>query len=714
MPQPKDKDKNKKVKKVSLPIMRRVATVTPKSLNKEERTVEIVFTEGARVLRRDFWDGDFYEELGLKKSEVRMERLESGRAPLLDNHGFTDKRGVRSQIGIVSEAKLVPGKRGIATVRFSKRAEVEDIFQDVDDGILRNISVGYNVHSFEKIEKEGELPVFRATDWEPVEVSIVPAGADAGAQIRSSEETLLECEVRDDLDDAQHKDASEKNIENELENSDEIRNNKNNLNERNKTGGDQMTPEEIKKLKEETEKREEEIRKTAIAEGKEAESKRQTEIRSIVKKVGLKDELAEKYIKDEKGIEEVRTLVIDALAKKDEDENEQTRSVNAELGKDNAREARVKGMTSAILHRFRPKAIESRNSAGQKMTLEGHEISDEGRDFAYLSLTDMARNCLEGMNVRTGGLPRHKIVDMALNNVRSLHSISDFPEILANVANKTLRSGYLAAPKTWEPFTREVTVADFKQISRTNLGDAPKLEQLQEGSEVKRGTLSEAAEKYQVEEYARIVGITRKVIVNDDLGAFTLLPERMGRRAADLESDTVWQIIKDNAALADTFALFSSQHGNLGTAGAPSETTLNEMRALLRRQTGLDGAEISLTPVWVFVPPAHETAMEKLLATTRPTQPSEVNPFGPNGRTTLLMDVEPRLETGTNGSLTSWFGTADKGQIDMIELARLEGTNGPQIQSRDGFDVNGMEIKIMHDIGAKAIDFRGMFKNAGA
>ena len=328
----------------------------------------------------------------------------------------------------------------------------------------------------------------------------------------------------------------------------------------------------------------------------------------------------------------------------------------------------------------------------------------------------MARACLEGANIRTGMLPKHSIADMVLNNgVRGQLSTSDFPEILANVANNTLRGGYLAAPQTWRAFTNEVFVSDFKQISRTNLGDAPKLLKLGEGSEVKRGALSEAAEKYQVEEFARVVALSRKTIINDDLGAFTQIPERLGRRAADLESDTVWDIVKANAALADTFALFSAQHSNLSTSPAPpSEAGLGEGRKSMRRQLGLDGAEISIIPVWLYVPPEHETTAEKLIATTRPNNASDVNPFGPQGRTTLLLDVEPRLETGNDGSTDPWYLFADKGQVDMVEIAFLEGTNGPQIQTRDGFDINGVEIKIMHDLGAKAIDFRGVFKNAGA
>lgn len=709
-----------KTRKITLPTMTRAASVVPKTLDEEKRSVEVVFTKGARVLRRGFFD-TFFEELGLEKGQVRMERLESGTAPVLDNHGFTDKGGVRSTIGVVESAELVNGKEGRAVLRFSKRAEVDDIFQDIKDGILRNISVGYNTFRAEKVGEENDTPIFRAVDWEPVEISVVPAGADAGARIRSNKDEMTECV----LVEPEEKKETEKEIKKEIrsEEPSEIdkgiepaKNEKveklKNLRETQSIGDQAMPKIEEKEI--------EKVTQEARAQAKADEKKRQLEIRSIVKKVKLGDELADQYIDEDKSVDEVRTLVIDALAEKDKEPEKSTRATNtsAVVGEDLARKGRIEGMTSALLHKYRPQKTETRNEAGQKIVMPGYELAESGREFAFMSLVDMARFCVEKAGVKNvWGIPKHRIADMALNNVRAgLHSISDFPEILANVANKTLRDGYQAAPQTFEPFTSSVFVADFKEISRTNLGDAPKLEKLAEGSEIKRGSLSEAAEKYRIEEYAKIVAISRKVIVNDDLAAFTRIPERMGRRAADLESDVVWDVIKLNALLADGNALFSAAHGNLAAdhVGAPSEDALGELREKMRRQVGLDGAEISIIPVWTFVPPALETAMEKLLATTRPTQPSEVNPFGPQGRTTLRMDVEPRLETGTGGSLTAWYGSADKGQIDMVELARLEGTDGPQIQSRDGFDVNGMEIKVMHDVAAKAIDFRGLFKNAGA
>lgn len=698
-------------RKVSVPMQSRQANVMPKTLNKEARTVEVVFTTGSRGMRGGFFTEPYIEELGLKKSEVRMGRLKN-KAPFLDSHGYGDKRGVRNVLGVVESAELIPEKEGRAIIRFSKREEVEDIFRDVEDGILSHVSVGYNVHRFKEVGEEDGVRVLRAVDWEPAEISLVAAGFDDAAVVRSDDDRAVECEIETLEKESKNDDTG--NETNEPKAESQTRNSEN----KTQSIGENVMPEntDLENKKQEEQKRALDLAaKEAAEKAKQEERERVKEIRSICSKVKLDDKFANECIDNGKTVDEVRTLVIEEVAKRDAAPEKQTTSANdISVGEDLTRKHRIEGMTNALLHRFRPQDEET-SLEGKRVKLQGHALNEHGRDFAYLSLVDMARICLEARNIKTGSLPKHQLADMALMGRGGLHSTSDFPEILANVVNKTLRNGYLQAPRTWTPFTREVFVNDFKEISRTNLGEGEKLEKVLEAGEVKRGTFSEAAEKYRVEEYAKIVAITRKVIINDDLDAFTRVPERLGRRAADLESDLIWEIFKLNAAMADGNALFSAQHANLSTTpGAPSEAGLSEGRKLMRRQRGLDGQEISLTPVFMFVPPEHETAAEKLIASIVPDSSTNVSPFSSAGRTPLRLDVEPRLETGANGSTDAWYLTADKGQVDMIELARLSGSNGPQTMTRDGFDVHGVEVKIMHDVGVKAIDHRGLFKNAGA
>jgi hypothetical protein len=57
---------------------------------------------------------------------------------------------------------------------------------------------------------------------------------------------------------------------------------------------------------------------------------------------------------------------------------------------------------------------------------------------------------------------------------------------------------------------------------------------------------------------------------------------------------------------------------------------------------------------------------------------------------------------------------ASADQIDLVELAMLEGVDGPVVETQVGFKVDGIEVKCRHDVGAKVIDWRGFYKNPGA
>jgi len=159
------------------------------SVNDEKRTVDLVWSTGAGVERYDYRTGSIYlEKLSLDPKHIRLERLKSGAAPLLDAHSAWS---VNDQIGVVeADSVRLTAKEARATVRFSKRATVEPIWGDVRDGILRNISVGYLVRKYEQeSDKDGKPLTRTAVDWEPYELSLVPMPADAGARVRSGDKS---------------------------------------------------------------------------------------------------------------------------------------------------------------------------------------------------------------------------------------------------------------------------------------------------------------------------------------------------------------------------------------------------------------------------------------------------------------------------------------------------------------------------------------------
>ena len=145
-------------------LISRSAEVTESSV--EDRTVELSFSSETPY-ERSFG----LEILDHKPGSIRLDRL-NARAPLLLNHQI-DK-----QIGVVESVNL-NGTQARAAVRFSQSAAGQEIFQDVADGIRSNVSVGYQIHEMTREgETEDGTPIFRATDWEPMEVSIVSIPAD--------------------------------------------------------------------------------------------------------------------------------------------------------------------------------------------------------------------------------------------------------------------------------------------------------------------------------------------------------------------------------------------------------------------------------------------------------------------------------------------------------------------------------------------------------
>ena len=173
---------------IDLPLQTRAdVRLQSETIDAEARTVEVVWSTGAAVRRTDLWTGKRYDEvLSLDPRHVDLSRLNSG-APLLNAHGAFDLANV---IGVVERAWIARSEgayEGRATVRFSARDDVEPLWQDVRAGIIRNVSVGYTVRAYEVIEQDGQVPVWRAIDWQPVELSAVPVGADGGAGFRQGQ-----------------------------------------------------------------------------------------------------------------------------------------------------------------------------------------------------------------------------------------------------------------------------------------------------------------------------------------------------------------------------------------------------------------------------------------------------------------------------------------------------------------------------------------------
>lgn len=649
--------------------------------------MEVVFSEGTKGLRYDWWSGQrYYEELEISKDAIRMGRMKNG-APVLKDHAAYS---IDNVIGVVESARVQDGQ-AIAKIRLSNSEDKKAIVDEIKSGIVRKVSVGYHVHKYVKEEKrDGEIPVWRATDWEPVEISFVCVPFDDAAQSRDNTD-FSECLI----------------IENRGEQMAE---------------GDQVQPKEnlepapaapaveapapapveapapapVAEAPAAPEVKAEDAPPPAdnVA-SQESEGKRVEGILELTSRAKLPVEVARELIVKKLSLEDAEKEIRARWAK--EGENQVQIDNKVSVGEDHKRVLFSEGLRNALNHRIDSKV----------------ELKETGRHFRGLSLMEMGREVLEYHGVKTRGMSKMEVAQLILSDVvqkrTGYQTTDDFPHILLDAANKTLRQSYDQAPQTFRPFVRVVKNADFKNINRVQLGEAPSLQLIGEHGETTYGAVGESKETYTIKRYGRIVPFTYEAMVNDDLDAFSRVPRGLGFQAANLESDLVYGILTANAAMGDSVALFHSSHSNLTNPGtAISDTSLGVMRKVGRVQTGIDGAtKLNIMFKYLIVPAALETLAQKYLAVITPNASSSVNPFA--GAFQLV--VEPRLDAD---SVIKWYGAADPAQIDVIEMAYLDGQESVYMNNEVDFDTRGLKLRAEHAVGVKAIDHRGLYRNDGA
>jgi hypothetical protein len=171
-----------------LPMQYRAGTVEPATFNPDAATVDVVWTTGARVRRMDFWTGQVYEEeLVVTPDAVDMSRFDAGAVQVLDGHRVYG--GVGAILGVATRG-WIANSEGRATLKLSQRDDLAGIVADIASGVIRNVSVGYSVQTYEVTRAAdrtdgGAVDLYRAVRWTPAEISFVPVGADLGAGTRA-------------------------------------------------------------------------------------------------------------------------------------------------------------------------------------------------------------------------------------------------------------------------------------------------------------------------------------------------------------------------------------------------------------------------------------------------------------------------------------------------------------------------------------------------
>lgn len=330
------------------------------------------------------------------------------------------------------------------------------------------------------------------------------------------------------------------------------------------------------------------------------------------------------------------------------------------------------------------------------------------------TLRELSREYLERMGVSTRMMTNNELAGVVLGVVRlsGMHTSSDFANILSNVASKVMQKAYAEAPSTWQAWCSVADASDFKPSERPQLSEAPSLELINEHGEYTAGSFSDFKEANQVVTYGRKFSITRKAIVNDDLNALIRIPRAFGAAGSRRINDIVYYILTGNQVMGyDSKALFHADHANLASPADVFGTTgVSNGRENMRKQTGPNGAVLNIVPRFLLVPAALETTADVLLRSVASTDSEKnsgvINPF----QNSLVPVVEARLDSN---SKTAWYLAADPNQVDTVEVMFLDGMQQPVIEEAETSDIDGKTFYVRLDVGARALDHRGLRKSAG-
>ncbi|PIQ84654.1 MAG: hypothetical protein COV75_01055 [Candidatus Omnitrophica bacterium CG11_big_fil_rev_8_21_14_0_20_63_9] len=618
-------------------------------MDEESRLVRLSFSSEEPVTRQSFFSEPWVEVLGHDKDEVDLSRLNNS-APVLYNHDRSERE---NRIGVVERAWLENG-RGYAEIRLSRRADAEGIWQDVRDGILRNVSVAYRIIERKITEEPKDKPAtYRVIHWMPMEISLVDIPADPTVGVgRKLEETPPASQPQPNQKENPMPEVTETPQRTEAE---DIR----------------------------------AVQDNAMAEGAkralETEKKRRSDIRTLFEKHGDYGQLRDQCLDNpETNVGEARKLLLEAIGNREEPVATNQR---IEIG-DTDVEKFSRAAEDAIGFRA---GIASKDS--------------KPTELVGYTLLEMARKSLELRGVRTEHMDKRELVARAFT-----HSTSDFPKILENNARKAMLRGYDEAEEVFQQFTRAGNLTDFKTHSRVGMGVFDSLDEIPESGEYKHGTIGERAEAIKLATYGKLFSITRQAIINDDLTAFTDIPRKMGRAAARTVGDLVFSILTGNPTMSDGTALFHADHSNLaGSGSAITAASVGAGRTAMRTQK--DGkATLNIRPSFLIVPAAQEDTARVLM--TSETDPSKTNSRVPNpvrGAAEIIVDA--RLDAA---STLSWYLAADPNSFDTIEVGYLDGIAAPFLDQQDGWTIDGVEYKVRIDAAAAPLEFRTLYKNPGA
>jgi hypothetical protein len=660
-------------------ITTRDVSLRAQTANDDARTVDAVLAT-ERVVQVFDWMRERTIDEVLMMAGARM----PAQMPLLETHS---RYSLDSMHGVIRGMRIEDGAM-VGTLHFEKEggARTDRAWRMTRSGSITDISVGYRVTKYEEIppgesrdiagrtwtaDKNRWLRI--ATEWDVVEGSLVPIGADRAAKVR---------------EDAQPGPTPQK--ENEMP----------------------QTP---------TEPTADGVRTAPApapatppvdtdairAEGKRLERERMDAIRSLAQGVaGITPELLTRAEKEDWTVERAGKEFLTALRATEQ----------APVSTVRVTDAQQQGMRQAIVDGMVLRAgLPVTDPAAQR----------NAREFQHLTLHEMARASLQmaGRPVPIDGNALFRAVaEMDLQG-RAGAGFSTFslPTLLGDTFNRVLQAEYERTPGTLLQWARPVEVKDFREVSNVRFSVLKRFPKVGPGGMLEHTSAVETKEKYRVETHGVRMTVTRNQWIDDDLGALLRVPAELGEMAKTNIDDVGYDLLISASGVGPTLnedgkALFATNHddgANYITGNALSDASLALAKTRLMKMKH-NGRSISPMPDILLVPPELVHTALKLV------QSSELQITGSTDRTegtanvhrgSLRVIVEPRLSAATNGT-TAFYLIASR--FETVVVPYLRGHQGPTLERNDPTDALGFGWWCYHDTGAGVVDYRGIDRTRGA
>lgn len=669
----------------------RAAVLTSSRVDEENRTIhDVCFTTGQRGLRYDWSTGQqYYEELEVSDTAIRKARIDKGLS-VIDSHNTY--RGLDGVFGITLPEYRIENGELIGSVRFSEDEDSDKNYKKVRGGILKHTSLGYNTYRMKYVgDAPDGIPIYRAVDWEPTELSFVPVSFETTNGVRNLETAgkptaLHRCEIE----------IEDENMSLPFT--------------RMTRGADPAPSEPQQQPAPAAEQREQPapaaeqrnqpapaVTPVAAAVATRADLANElNQFLTIGRRCGMSDADISAQFGAGVTIDAFRALALDKLG----DNSEQNVHGRARGEQQDQAQKQREAASQYLM---------SRNHVGTGQIIQ---LSDMAREFQGMKLMDMARHFL-GAGFGSG-LSQHAIAQ------RAFQTTSDFALILENVMHKTLQAGYTETARTFVGIPQVKNASDFREQHAYRLGDAPSLLPLNEDGEYESGSFGSEKESFRIETRARKIAITRQALINDDMDALSIVPYMFGQAGSRMESDMFWGMVLNydfvngkaaNYKMRDGKHLFDkTAHANVidGAGSVLSKDALSAMRKLGRNMKTVDGNFMNVEWSTFVFPHSLETKADDLLrANIYAASPDNVNSFR---GTYNDIRIEPRLEAVADGD-KAWFAFSN--MIRAMVISYLDGQEGIYSEVMNSTDSDGMTVLARKDFGVGMVDFRGAAKSLG-